>query len=63
MRSGMINVVFNSMPVEFTQDSAALNSGGKLQILPNDFVWIFAGGTPPYDFLKKIGVGFGAVAK
>jgi hypothetical protein len=25
----------------------------------NDFVWIFAGGTPPYDFLKKIGVGFG----
>jgi thioredoxin reductase (NADPH) len=63
MRSGMINVVFNSMPVEFTQDSAALNSGGKLQILPNDFVWIFAGGTPPFDFLKKIGVGFGAVAK
>jgi hypothetical protein len=30
-----------------------------LKILPNDFVWIFAGGTPPYDFLKKIGVGFG----
>ena len=26
----------------------------------NDFVWIFAGGTPPNDFLKKIGVGFGA---
>ena len=28
--------------------------------MPNDFVWIFAGGTPPNDFLKKIGVGFGA---
>jgi hypothetical protein len=27
--------------------------------LPNDFVWIFAGGTPPTHFLKKIGVGFG----
>jgi len=23
-------------------------------------VWIFAGGTPPNDFLKKVGVGFGA---
>jgi hypothetical protein len=30
-----------------------------LQILPNDFVWIFAGGAPPYEFLRKIGVGFG----
>jgi hypothetical protein len=33
---------------------------GTLQEIPNDFVWIFAGGTPPYAFLKKIGVGFGA---
>jgi hypothetical protein len=30
------------------------------QEIPNDFVWIFAGGTPPNDFLKKIAVGFGA---
>jgi hypothetical protein len=30
------------------------------QEIPNDFVWIFAGGIPPNDFLKKIGVGFGA---
>ena len=29
------------------------------QEIPNDFVWIFAGGTPPNDFLKKIGVAFG----
>jgi hypothetical protein len=33
--------------------------GGRLQVLSNDLVWIFAGGTPPYDFLKKIGVRFG----
>lgn len=30
------------------------------QEIPNDFAWIFAGGTPPNAFLKKIGVGFGA---
>jgi len=27
--------------------------------LSNDFVWIFAGGTPPSDFLKAAGVAFG----
>jgi hypothetical protein len=32
---------------------------GQQRELPNDFVWIFAGGVPPYDFLKKIGIGFG----
>jgi thioredoxin reductase len=32
---------------------------GEKREIPNDFVWIFAGGTPPNDFLKKIGVGFG----
>jgi thioredoxin reductase (NADPH) len=57
-RNGMINVIFNSMPVEFRNDSVVLKTGGALQTLPNDFVWIFAGGTPPYDFLKKIGIGF-----
>jgi hypothetical protein len=31
-----------------------------VQEIPNDFVWIFAGGTPPNAFLKKIGVGFGS---
>ncbi len=59
MRAGTINVIFNSIPVEFTQDSVVLQTGAGLQALTNDFVWIFAGGTPPYDFLKKIGVGFG----
>jgi thioredoxin reductase len=32
---------------------------GQQREIPNDFVWIFAGGTPPNDFLKKVGVGFG----
>jgi hypothetical protein len=27
--------------------------------IPNDFVWIFAGGVPPTAFLKKIGIAFG----
>jgi thioredoxin reductase (NADPH) len=58
-RTGKIDVVFNSVPVEIRQDQVTLAVGGRLQTLSNDLVWIFAGGTPPYDFLKKIGVRFG----
>jgi thioredoxin reductase (NADPH) len=57
-RKGKLKVIFNSNPVEFTEESAMLEVGGATQKLANDFVWIFAGGDPPTAFLKKIGVGF-----
>jgi len=59
MRSGKVNVLFNSNPIEFKPESVLLEVDGTAKEIPNDYVWIFAGGTPPYDFLKKIGVGFG----
>jgi thioredoxin reductase/NAD-dependent dihydropyrimidine dehydrogenase PreA subunit len=59
MRSGKLHVLFNSSPVEFKAESVILDVGGRHREIPNDFVWIFAGGTPPNDFLKKIGVQFG----
>ena len=31
--------------------------------LPNDYVFVFAGGDPPFAFLKEIGVRFGGPAK
>lgn len=59
MRSGKIDVIFSSKPVEIKAESVTLDVKGEKREIANDFVWIFAGGTPPYDFLKKIGVGFG----
>ncbi len=59
IKSGKIKVLFNSNPVEFKPESVILDVKGAVQEIPNDFVWIFAGGTPPNAFLKKIGVGFG----
>ncbi len=59
MRSGKVEVLFNTSPVEFKADSAVLDVQGQKRELLNDFVWIFAGGVPPYDFLKKIGIRFG----
>ena len=58
VRKGKLKVIYNSNPVEFTEESAMLEVGGATQKLANDFVWIFAGGDPPTAFLKKIGVGF-----
>ena len=60
MRTGKVQVLFNSNPVEFTETSAVLDVAGKLQEIPNDFVWVFAGGEAPTAFLKKIGIKCGA---
>jgi thioredoxin reductase (NADPH) len=59
LRKGKLQVIFNSVPVEFRQDAVVLEVQGKLQQFPNDYVWIFAGGEPPTAFLKRIGLGFG----
>jgi thioredoxin reductase len=59
MQKGKVNVIFNSIPVEFKQESVLLEINGKTEEIPNDFVWIFAGGEPPTAFLKKIGVRVG----
>ncbi len=59
MRTGKLTVLFNSKPVEFRENSVVLDVQGESQELANDFVWIFAGGTPLNDFLKKIGVQIG----
>jgi thioredoxin reductase (NADPH) len=59
IRKGKVKVIFNSAPVEFKENSVVLEVNGRTQEIPNDYVWIFAGGEPPTAFLKKIGVGFG----
>jgi thioredoxin reductase len=59
IRSGKIKVLFHSSPVEFKPETVVIDVQGQRQELSNDYVWIFAGGIPPNDFLKKIGVQFG----
>ena len=59
IKKGKLKAIFNSTPVEFRNDSVVIDVKGVQQAIPNDYVWIFAGGEPPTAFLKKIGVGFG----
>ncbi|HKS82389.1 MAG TPA: NAD(P)-binding domain-containing protein [Candidatus Acidoferrales bacterium] len=59
VRKKKLRVALNSNPVDISPDSVVLEINGTQEKIPNDYVWIFAGGDPPYAFLKKIGVGFG----
>jgi thioredoxin reductase len=60
MRSGKLTVLFNSVPTEFRSDTAVLQINGETRIIPNDYVWIFAGGEPPRAFLEQIGARLGS---
>jgi thioredoxin reductase (NADPH) len=55
-----LKVIFKSNPVEIKERSVVLDIDGVAEELPNDFVWIFAGGSSPNEFLEKIGVRRGA---
>ena len=58
-KSGRLRVIFNSQPVEIRATSVVLDVAGRVQEIPNDYVWVFAGGTPPNEFLTKVGVDVG----
>jgi putative YpdA family bacillithiol system oxidoreductase len=59
IRKGKLTALFNSNPVRFLPASVVVEVQGQQQEIPNDYVWIFAGGEPPTAFLKKIGVQVG----
>ena len=59
IRKKKVQVLFESSPVEIKAESVVLKVKGETQEIANDYVWIFAGGIPPNDFLKKVGIHFG----
>jgi thioredoxin reductase len=58
---GRIKPIFGSRVVEVLPRSVRLEVGSVVHEVPNDFVFVFAGGEPPFDFLKHCGVRFGGV--
>jgi thioredoxin reductase/Pyruvate/2-oxoacid:ferredoxin oxidoreductase delta subunit len=59
-KSGKVRVLFNSKPVEVRAKSVLIDVEGKVSELPNDWMWVFAGGEPPNAFLQKAGIAMGA---
>jgi putative YpdA family bacillithiol system oxidoreductase len=62
IRRRRLEVLFQSRPVAVREASVVLEVAGQSRELPNDYVWVFAGGTPPAEFLERIGVAVGAQA-
>jgi len=59
-KSGRVSVLLNSTPTGFTDNAVQLQVSGAAHELANDYVWIFAGGVAPNEFLKRCGVQFGS---
>ena len=58
-----INVLFNSEVVEIHPDKVVVKEKTAEKILPNDRVFVFVGGEPPFELLKKTGIRFGGKQK
>jgi thioredoxin reductase (NADPH) len=51
-----LQVLFNSNLKNIRSDEVDIEVDGKLQTLANDFVFVFAGGEVPVDFMQKTGI-------
>ncbi len=63
MEKGRIRPLFSSEVTEIAASRVKLkvNGNGETE-LGNDYVFVFAGGVPPFPLLKSMGVGFGGEA-
>ncbi|HEX6100334.1 MAG TPA: NAD(P)-binding domain-containing protein [Thermoanaerobaculia bacterium] len=54
-----ITTLFNSQPLEITPTHVRMQTAEGVVELENDYVFVFAGGVPPFELLKKAGVRMG----
>jgi thioredoxin reductase (NADPH) len=57
---GALRVVYGSSPLEVRERTVVLDRAGERVELANDYVWVFAGGTAPREFLERAGIRTGA---
>ena len=56
---GRVKALFGSEVTEILEDRVRLRLGERSVELPNDYVFVFAGGEPPFELLRGMGVRFG----
>jgi putative YpdA family bacillithiol system oxidoreductase len=59
IKDGQIQVLFDSEITEISETSVTILKDEKVLSLPNSYVFIFAGGEPPFPIMHKIGIRFG----
>jgi thioredoxin reductase len=62
MRTGRVRPLFGSEVTEILEDRVRLRVGDEPVELPNDYVFVFAGGEPPFGMLRAMGIRFGGEA-
>jgi thioredoxin reductase len=58
-----VRPIFNSNVLEIREKTVLIESGEDTIEIPNDYVFIFAGGEPPFKMLSEMGIAFGGEAK
>ena len=61
VQSGRLQLVLNASPTQIRPDVVTLDVEGRSVELPNDFVFIFAGGVLPTKFLQSAGISMKTV--
>jgi thioredoxin reductase/NAD-dependent dihydropyrimidine dehydrogenase PreA subunit len=62
MRTGKVRALFGSEVTEILPNRVRVRVGDAPVELPNDYVFVFAGGEPPFGFLREMGIRFGGEA-
>lgn len=60
INKGNVKVHFSSNLINIEDDSVILKQDQNEMKIDNDYVFIFAGGIPPYALMKDIGIKFGS---
>ncbi|HQV33101.1 MAG TPA: NAD(P)-binding domain-containing protein, partial [Calditrichia bacterium] len=63
IKQGRISPIWSSQVVEIRDKTVLLNTDHGLEEIPNDYVFIFAGGIPPFGFMREMGIEFGGEAR
>ena len=53
-----VRVLLNSTVMGIREKEVQIETAEGIRVVPNDFVFIFAGGEMPFEFLKKTGIKF-----
>ena len=56
IKSGLLDMAFNTQVTLIDKDTVTLQRPDGAQVMPNDLVYIFAGGELPTQFLEKSGI-------
>ena len=59
IHKGKITVLFDSEVIEIGDTFVKIKKGDEITSIPNSYVFVFAGGEPPFPLMQKIGIKFG----